>query len=107
MQANADGCLVFAAHEEVAEELECWRMLTYADGCWRMLTDAGKCSVLAAPDEEVAEELADVVCQMLLEAIKVLVYGPWATSVCAWQSSLMFCLSNAAWGNACSLRLIY
>ncbi|MGB1594310.1 MAG: hypothetical protein ACPIOQ_16260 [Promethearchaeia archaeon] len=32
--------------------------------------ETGKCSVLAAPDVEVAEELADVVCGMLLEAFQ-------------------------------------
>lgn len=32
--------------------------------------EAGKCSVLAAPDADVAEELADVVCDMLLEALQ-------------------------------------
>ena len=31
---------------------------------------AGKCSVLAAPDAEVAEELADIVCGMLSEALQ-------------------------------------
>jgi dihydroneopterin aldolase len=32
--------------------------------------ETGKCSVLAAPDADVAEELADVVCDMLLEAFR-------------------------------------
>eukprot|EP00277_Geminigera_cryophila_P003922 CAMPEP_0179431410 /NCGR_PEP_ID=MMETSP0799-20121207/16305_1 /TAXON_ID=46947 /ORGANISM="Geminigera cryophila, Strain CCMP2564" /LENGTH=628 /DNA_ID=CAMNT_0021208323 /DNA_START=186 /DNA_END=2073 /DNA_ORIENTATION=+ len=32
--------------------------------------EAGKCSVLAAPDAEVAEELADIVCGMLFEALQ-------------------------------------
>jgi len=32
--------------------------------------EAGKCSVLAAPDAEVAEELADIVCDMLMEAFQ-------------------------------------
>ena len=32
--------------------------------------EAGKCSVLAAPDADVAEELADVVCNMLLDALQ-------------------------------------
>ena len=30
--------------------------------------EAGKCSVLAAPDEDVAEELAQIVCDMLIQA---------------------------------------
>ena len=30
--------------------------------------ETGKCSVLAAPDAVVAEELADIVCEILLDA---------------------------------------